>query len=336
MKPSSPNPTQRWGMLRMALSVVLAAMVLGAAAQAQTVLRFGHIANPGQPVHSGALEFARLVEEATNSAVVIDVYPSGQLGGSRDLIEGVQLGTVDLTIVGPGALGPFYSAYSWTEYPFIYASDEHVLNVMQGEIGAELAEALLQATGTIRPIAQNWLRTPRHVFTTDTPVERVEDLQGMKLRVPSGPLLEGFRSMGASPTPVDFSELFTAMQQGVVDGAELPIDFIYDNGFYEIAEYLSLTGHVYAAQVLLINDAKFRRLSEEHQAAVVEAAIQAGIFQNEIIAEVTDSYLERLEEAGMTVIHPEREGFAEAAATGVAALEANWGAGWYQRIRDAR
>ncbi len=316
--------------------MLVAFLALIATGHAQTVLRFGHIANPGQPVHSGALEFARLVDEKTGGAVKIEVFPSGQLGGSRDLIEGVQLGTVDLTIVGPGALGGFYAPYNWTEYPFIYASDEHVLKVMQGEIGSELAAELLKATGTIRPIAQNWLRTPRHVFTTKKPVQTVEDLAGMKIRVPSGPLLEGFRAMGASPTPVDFSELFTAMQQGVVDGAELPIDYIYDNGFYEIAKYLSLTGHVYAAQVLLMNDTKFGKLSAENQAAIVDAAIEAGIYQNAITAEVTDSYQQKLEEAGMTIIHPDREGFAEAAATGVEALQAKWGAGWYQRIRDAR
>jgi tripartite ATP-independent transporter DctP family solute receptor len=316
--------------------MLVAFLALIATGHAQTVLRFGHIANPGQPVHSGALEFARLVDEKTGGAVKIEVFPSGQLGGSRDLIEGVQLGTVDLTIVGPGALGGFYAPYNWTEYPFIYASDEHVLKVMQGEIGSELAAELLKATGTIRPIAQNWLRTPRHVFTTKKPVQTVEDLAGMKIRVPSGPLLEGFRAMGAAPTPVDFSELFTAMQQGVVDGAELPIDYIYDNGFYEIAKYLSLTGHVYAAQVLLMNDTKFGKLSAENQAAIVDAAIEAGIYQNAITAEVTDSYQQKLEEAGMTIIHPDREGFAEAAATGVEALQAKWGAGWYQRIRDAR
>lgn len=316
--------------------MLVAFLALIATGHAQTVLRFGHIANPGQPVHSGALEFARLVDEKTGGAVKIEVFPSGQLGGSRDLIEGVQLGTVDLTIVGPGALGGFYAPYNWTEYPFIYASDEHVLKVMQGEIGSELAAELLKATGTIRPIAQNWLRTPRHVFTTKKPVQTVEDLAGMKIRVPSGPLLEGFRAMGAAPTPVDFSELFTAMQQGVVDGAELPIDYIYDNGFYEIAKYLSLTGHVYAAQVLLMNDTKFGKLSAENQAAIVGAAIEAGIYQNAITAEVTDSYQQKLEEAGMTIIHPDREGFAEAAATGVEALQAKWGAGWYQRIRDAR
>lgn len=316
--------------------MLVAFLALIATGHAQTVLRFGHIANPGQPVHSGALEFARLVDEKTGGVVKIEVFPSGQLGGSRDLIEGVQLGTVDLTIVGPGALGGFYAPYNWTEYPFIYASDEHVLKVMQGEIGSELAAELLKATGTIRPIAQNWLRTPRHVFTTKKPVQTVEDLAGMKIRVPSGPLLEGFRAMGAAPTPVDFSELFTAMQQGVVDGAELPIDYIYDNGFYEIAKYLSLTGHVYAAQVLLMNDTKFGKLSAENQAAIVDAAIEAGIYQNAITAEVTDSYQQKLEEAGMTIIHPDREGFAEAAATGVEALQAKWGAGWYQRIRDAR
>jgi len=325
-----------FSMSRRRAFAVLGILLLVGFSSAQTVLRFGHIANPGQPVHEGALEFARLVEEATDSAVIIDVFPSGQLGGSRDLIEGVQLGTVDLTIVGPGALGPFYAPYSWTEYPFIYESDQHVLSVMQGDIGMELAENLLGATGTIRPIAQNWLRTPRHVFTTDKPVTTVEDLSGMKIRVPSGPLLEGFKAMGASPTPVAFAELFTAMQQGVVEGAELPIDFIYDNGFYEIATYLSLTGHVYAAQVVLINDTKFSRLSADHQAAVVDAAIRAGVYQNDIIFEVTDSYLDRLVEAGMTVIEPERGGFAAAAGQGVEALEAQWGAGWYQRIQDAR
>ncbi len=254
-------------------------------------------------------EFARLAEEYSDGRLSIDVAVGGVLGGERDVAESIQLGTVDGAVLG-GILQNFDPAMAILEFPFLFRDEEHVRTVMDGEIGDRIRDQLVETTD-IRPLTYI-MRTSRQL-TTNEPVESLEDIQGMNIRVPEMQAhLETWSALGANPTPLAFTEVYTALQLGTVDGQENPLGVIHANRFHEVVDYLALTDHLVGFMLIVMNNDTYEGLDPEVQEAIDRAAAEASEYNDEILAEQRAEWEEVLFDA-MTVTRPDTQEWREAA-----------------------
>ncbi|UVI30706.1 TRAP transporter substrate-binding protein [Paenibacillus spongiae] len=275
-------------------------------------LRLGHITGESDAWHKGALKFAELVKEKTNGSVEVDVFPSSTLGNDRDLIEGMQLGSVDFALVA-GVLSNFYEPYSILELPYLFRDQEHMEKVLYGEVGTKMKEDLL-TNAQVRGL-EFWVRGPREL-TANKKIAKVEDLKGLKVRVPEIPAsIAAWKAMGASPTPMAFGEVYSSLQTGVIDGQENPFALIASNKIQEVQKYLMMTNHVYGYVMLTMSDITYQKLSKEQQQAIEEAAKEATQFENDLVAEQEEVLLKQLKDAGMEVVEVDTAKFAEKAKT---------------------
>lgn len=277
--------------------------------QEKTVtLRLGHITGDKDAWHIGALKFAELVKEKSGGTVEVEVYASSTLGNDRDLIEGMQLGSVDFALVA-GVLSNFHEPFSILEVPYLFRDQEHLEKVLYGEIGNKLRADLLE-NASIRGL-DFWVRGPRQL-TSNKKVEAIEDLKSVKIRVPEIPAsIEAWSAMGASPTPMAFGEVYSSLQTGIINAQENPLAFISSNKMQEVQDYLVLTNHVYGYVLLAMSDITYNKLSESQRQAVEEAAKEATQFENALVAEQEEKLLQSLQEEGMEVIEVDTSSFAE-------------------------
>jgi tripartite ATP-independent transporter DctP family solute receptor len=270
-------------------------------------LRFGSNAPINSPTHLAQEEFARLVVEKTNGEVIIEVFPANQLGGNRELIEAVKMGAIDLELQGSANtmyLGP--EEYAVMRVPFIFRDQEHVYKVLEGPIGQRLIEQV-EKSGVL-VLNQRWDRLPRHV-SARVPIRTPEDMQNLKIRNGDRASVEGFRIIGAAPVNIPLNEMYLALQQGVADGANLPLDYFWEHSIYEVNKYLNLLYQNFDVQMLLANARRFNSLSPEHQQALLEAAEEAAEYNNKLTWESEADYAEKLAGAGMEVIRVDMEPF---------------------------
>lgn len=273
-------------------------------------LKLGHIAGEEDPWNLGAKKFAELVDEKTDGSVKIDVYASSTLGNDRDLIEGMQLGSVDFALVA-GVLSNFYEPYSILELPYLFRDREHMEKVLYGKVGDQLKEDLL-TNAQIRGL-QFWERTPRQL-TANKKVTKPSDLDGIKIRVPEIPAsIAAWKAMGATPTPMAFSEVYSSLQTGVIDAQENPLALIESSKLQEVQKYLINTNHVYGYVMLTMSDATYSKLSKNQQKAVEEAAKEATEYENKIVYEQEKELLEKVKAAGMEVVDIDTKPFMEKA-----------------------
>ena len=287
--------------------LLLATLTLG---QAQTQLTFASAYAPDDHQTLALEEFARLAGEYTDGEVQIDVAAGGVLGGERDVAEGIQIGTVDGAILG-GILQNFDPAMAILEFPFLFKNTEHVNAVMQGEVGEQIRQRLVEQTG-IRALGYV-MRTPRELTTLEA-VESLEDLRGMQIRVPEMQAhLETWRALGANPTPIAFTEVYNALQQGVVDGQENPIGVIYANGFGEVVNYLAWTDHLVGFMLITISEDVFQGLTPEQQDALVQAAEDARVFNDQLLEDLNAEWVANLGEQ-VTYTEPDMQPWRDAVA----------------------
>jgi tripartite ATP-independent transporter DctP family solute receptor len=273
-------------------------------------LRLGHITGESDAWHKGALKFADLVKEKSNGSVEVEIFPSSTLGNDRDLIEGMQLGSVDFALVA-GVLSNFYEPYSILELPYLFRDNNHLEKVLYGEVGDKLKQDLL-AKAQIRGL-EFWLRGPREL-TANKKIEKVEDLNGLKVRVPEIPAsIAAWKAMGASPTPMAFGEVYSSLQTGVIDGQENPIAIMVSNKIQEVQKYLMMTNHVYGYVQLTMSDLTYQKLSKDQQKAVEEAAKEATIFENELVAQQDVELVELLKKRNMEIVELDTAPFMEKA-----------------------
>lgn len=321
--------------IRNAIATGLATgLILGTAslAQAQTVIRAGHGAQSGHPTHFGLVKLAELVEERTDGAVVIEVYPDRQLGEEREMVEGLQLGTVDMVVTSTGPVGSFVPEFTVIDLPFLFESSEHAYRVFDGEIGQELLAGFEPAGIVGLAIWENgW----RHL-TTNIPVESPADLQGMKLRTMQNPVhMAAFENFGASPIPMAWGEVFTSLSQGVIDAQENPITIIYTNNLWEVQKNVTMTGHVYGPHVALFSKVVWDGLPEEAREAIIASMPEATAYQRETSARLEAEQIELLKENGMQVSEIDLTPFREAAGAVYAQFEADFDPALIERIRAA-
>lgn len=269
------------------------------------VLKAGVTPDASHPYALGMVEYGKMIEERTGGRYKIEVYPAAQLGSEREVIEGVQMGTVDLTVVSTAPLAGFSDAFLVTDLPFLFVDKAHAHRVLDGEIGQGIF-AQLEGTG-IKGLAF-WENGFRNITNSRRPINVPEDMVGIKIRTMENPIhMDSFRQIGADPTPMAFGELFTALQQGIVDAQENPLPIIYTSRFHEVQQHLALTGHFYAPAPLLISQATWDKLSPEDQEIFQQAAIEATAIQRKMIQDMDDELVDKLAEAGMQITTPDKE-----------------------------
>lgn len=314
---------KKFGIAAMAFSLSLSLVGCGAKETAKNsdsgnagkadkavTLKLGHIAGEDDPWNLGAKKFAELVNEKSDGTVKVDVYASSTLGNDRDLIEGMQLGSVDFALVA-GVLSNFYEPYSILELPYLFRDKEHMEKVLYGDVGKQLKKDLLTNT-QVRGL-QFWERTPREL-TANKKITKPSDLNGIKIRVPEIPAsIAAWKAMGATPTPMAFSEVYSSLQTGVIDAQENPIALIESSKLQEVQKYLINTNHVYGYVMLTMSDSTYSKLSKKQQKAVEEAAKEATEYENKIVFEQEKELLKKVKDAGMEVVDVDTKPFMEKA-----------------------
>lgn len=295
--------------VRAALAGVAIAASTGFSA-AETTLKVGHVFAADHPWQVALEGLSNDVSEATDGEVVIEVYPSSQLGGDREVAEGLGLGTIEMGLFGTGALQVLDKRLIIEELPYAWPTREAAYAALDGELGDALADIL--AEHDIETLSW-WESGYRHITNSVKPIETPADLEGIKLRVPEAELrLDTFRELGAQPTPMAFSEVFTSLQQNVVDGQENPLATIYASKFHEVQDHLALSGHIWGSGVLTISSDAWDGLTEEQQQILTEKAAIWRDKEREMIQKSDEEVLTKLEDAGMQITRPDAATFQEA------------------------
>ncbi|MEI3605230.1 TRAP transporter substrate-binding protein [Pseudogracilibacillus sp. SE30717A] len=274
------------------------------------MIKLAHTQAPSHPVHLSMEKFAELVEEKTGGEVTVEIYPSGQLGDERQYIESLQAGTLDMAKVSVNSLENFEDIYSIFSIPYLFEGIEHGKKFMNSEHVKEI----YQSTEDLDVVGITWYDAgARNYYTSDTPIEKPEDMEGLVMRVQSSEILiEAVERLGGSATPIDWNELYTAIQQGVVDGADNGIVAFTENNLGEVAKHFSFTEHVFSPDVLLIKKTFLDDLTQEQQDAVMEAAEESTAFHTETWEKEREEAIKKSEEVGVTIYYPDLEPFAEA------------------------
>ena len=292
------------------LAVILALVLAVPAFAGPVVLKLGHIAEPVHPYGQGADKFAELVKQKSNGEIEVRVFPSSQLGGQKDLIEGLIYGTVDMALTGTAVLGQFQPQISIFDLPFLFQDREHAYKSLD-TVGMELGKPLEAKGIKLLGYMENGIR---HLTNNVRPVKSPEDMKDLKIRVMTNKIyIEMMKAMGASPTPIAFAELYSAMQQGTVDGQENPSAHIWTKRFFEVQKYASLTAHAYAPEPMLISMVSWGKLSPEQQKIVQEAAKEAVDWQRKISEDKDSEFWDKIKGTGkMEVIEVDRVPFEKA------------------------
>jgi len=291
----------------------LIAMLTFLPAQAKTMLKLATVTPDHHAYTRGAQEFARLVEEGTGGDVIIKVYGGGQLGkGERELLEGLQLGTIDLAVTATGPVSNFNEDMGVVDLPFLFTSYEHVDKVLDGPIGRSLLDGLDKADIKGLAFFENGFRN----FTNSKrSLRKPEDFTGLKFRTMENPVhLASVRQLGAQAVPMSWGEVYTSLQTGVIDGQENPVAIVFAFKLSEVQKYLSLTGHFYSPAPLSMSLKKFNALKPEYQQVMLAAALQAAAYERKLIRDNEAKQLAALKEQGMVVSEVEKTAFVEAMA----------------------
>ncbi|MFC0267169.1 TRAP transporter substrate-binding protein [Kushneria aurantia] len=244
--------------------------------------------------------FADRIESLSDGEIRISIKPSGALGGERDVVEGMQIGTVELSISSTGPIGNFVPEVYALDFPFLFKSYESAHKVLDGNIGQDILEAFQPAGLIGLAWAENGFR---HVTNSVRPIEDPEDFQGLKLRTMENEVhIAAFRALGASPTPMSWTEVLTSLQQGTIDGQENPIPIITANNMWEIQQYATLTGHAYSPAAVVMSEIHWNRLNEEEQAWFREAARAAAEASRQTVANNEQAGIEEMKANGMSVV----------------------------------
>lgn len=266
---------------------------------AQITIKFSDQVNEQNPHYDADVHFADLVAQKTNGAIDVKVFPSSQLGNARETLEGALIGTVEMTKAAAGALSSFVPEFSVFSLPYVFTNREQVFAALDGKVGELLAQKLEQNGFKLLAYYDTGFRS---IFNQKRAIHTLEDMKGLKIRVMNDPIMiDTVNTLGALATPLAYGELYTALQQGVVDGAEQPPVALYAMKFYEVAKYFSLTNHFYDLNVVVIGKEFFEKLSPEHQQAILEAGQETQTYERTLWEEYESGIIDKLKAEGMEV-----------------------------------
>ncbi|WP_227935593.1 TRAP transporter substrate-binding protein [Alkalihalobacillus deserti] len=263
-------------------------------------IKVGHIAPDGEAYALGFEAYADAVEEATNGQVQFEIFGNGTLGGERELLEGIQLGTLDMSLVTTGVVSNFVPEVTALEFPFLFRDLEHVYKTLDGEVGQEILEKMSDAG--FKGIAF-WENGQRHIANSKHPIQSPNDLKGLKMRtIESEILLDTYSALGTNATPMAFPEVYGALQQGVIDGSDFSYGVIWSTNVYEQTEYLSETGLYYSSATLVINEDLLESLPENVQEVIVSLGKEYAQIQRDISQELEAEQKQNLLDNGVQII----------------------------------
>ena len=312
-----------------------AAAMLPGRANAATTLRWATVLPANHPSVAMMERVAKQVREQTGGAVDIQTFPAGQLGSSRDLIEAASSGAVQIVDEGAAQFGQFVPQFSILEAPYLWRDAAQVRRALGSPLVDEMY-AQLVSKRSMRVVGSTYYGK-RHVTTGSKAVNTVDDMKGLKLRIPE---VDTFRAMaeawGARPTPLNFSELYLALSQGAVDGQENPLPTIQSAKFNEVQKYLILTGHVITPRLIVINENAWAALDAK-QRQVLKASLEAnGQIQDAEILAQEGKLADTFKAGGMTVIQPDVESFRKPVLAALPAkFESKWGKGLWEKLAAA-
>lgn len=298
------------------ISLVAASILSVSTFAADYTLKLGHVANEEHVWHKAFEQFAQNVDEKSKGRLNIEIYPNSQLGAERDVISGIQLGTVDMTMSGE-TLQNWAPKAALLAVPYALRDSEHLAKVANGEIGQSIEKEITARTGLV-PIA--WFERGARNLTSNKPVKTPDDLKGMTVRVPNVPIFVSVWSkLGAKPTPMAFSEVFTALQQGTVDAQENPLSLIKSASFFEVQKYVNKTEHVRSWIYVLIGQQQLNKLPKDLQEILLQSAKDMQSYEQKLATEAETKLVGELQASGMTFVDVDQDKFREKALPAVKA-----------------
>ena len=290
------------------LSALLAAL-LAVPALAQVELKFGHVGNPGSLFAKSAEEFAKRANEKLGGKATVVVFGSSQLGGDKELLQKLKLGTVDLALPST-VMSSESDLFGIFEMPYLVKDRKHMNAIEKAVVWPSLAPSV-EAKGL--KIIAVWENGYRHITNNKQPINLPKDLDGIKLRTPEGKWrVKMFQAYGANPSPMKFSEVFTALKTGVFDGQENPFSQIFSAKFHEVQKYLSLTGHVYTPAYVTVGSKKWATLPADVRKVLETTAKETQAFVYSTAAKDESELLDKIKAAGVQVNEPDKAAFVKA------------------------
>ena len=292
---------------RLAMALMTLLLVSCGAQQDVMVLRVGHSLDPSHTVHKAMLKMGERLQQLSGGTMAIELYPSGQLGSERELIELLQIGSLAMTKVSASPLEGFVPTMKLFNIPYLFRDQEHFFKVLDSDTGRDILASLKPA----QLLGLGYYDAgSRSFYTTKKPVVTPADLASVKIRVQeSQAAMAMIRALGGNPTPISWGELYTALQQGVVDGAENNPPSFYLSRHYEVAPYYILDEHTSVPDVILISRYVWERLSEQQQAWLQQAVDESVDFQRAQWQLDTEAALAAVQEAGVQVISADKSEF---------------------------
>ncbi len=272
------------------------------------LLRAGLLVNEDHTWFKAFQYFGDILHERSEGRIKLEVYPSEQLGKEIEAIRLIQVGVIDMTVTG-STLNNWIEIATFCEMPFLLKDSTDMQNLIRGPVGRRIEDGMLYNTG-LRPVAY-FQRGPRHL-TSNRPIRHPDDLNGLIVRVPNVPsFVTAWSALGAKPTPMAFSEVFTSLQQGTIEAQENPFPLILSAGFAEVQKYINLTGHVVSWVYPVIGEQQFQEFPDDLQEIFLEAAKDMQAYEHQLFLEGEQKVQEKLKQQGMEFIEVDKEAFSE-------------------------
>lgn len=267
------------------------------------------MAAASHPMNTTLIEMSKQLEQKTGGRVKFDVFPEASIGGEREMIEGARIGTVDIVLATSAVTGNFAPKMKLFDLPFLFKDREHAIKVLDGPIGQQLLDSMTDK-GLVG--LAFWENGFRNLTNSKRPVNKPEDLKGLKIRTMENPIhMDAWKALGADPTPMSFAEVFTALQQGTVDGQENPLAIISTSRLYEVQKHLAMTKHNYSPMVLMVSKKVWDTFPDDIKAAFKELARSNAQVERNLLKQAEEKYMEDMKKAGMNITFPDTAPFQE-------------------------
>lgn len=287
----------------------IALVVTAPSAFAEVVLKAGHTQNTGEPMAVGLEIMNEVLQEATDGEYKIEAFPNMQLGGEMEMIKQVMTGTLDITSPSNGPLTNFVPELKIFDMPFLFRDEDHMIEVLRGPVLGKIADIVAARGIRLLGVYNVGVRN----LMTKEPVETIEDLAGLKIRTMQSKYhVSAWNGFGANATPLNYAELYSSLQSGVVDGAEAANTNYVEKKFYEVAPYWAQLGWTILTAPIIMSEAKFQSLPENVQQALIEGGQKAAIYEQDLYAKVDSERLEDIRAAGVTITRLDPVPFREA------------------------
>jgi TRAP-type transport system periplasmic protein len=320
------------------LGMGIGALAVGRPASAATAakaVRLGFMAAPGGAADKAGQEFAKYIAEQTKGELTVQLFPGAQLGGERDMVESLQMGSIEIGMFGaylPPNITPEWGLA--LEIPYLIRDQEHFRKVVDGPVAGPMYETLLQRKA-IRHIA--WANRGPRYLTSNKPIRTPADLRGLKVRVPEvETYVAAWKMLGATVTPMAFAEVYMALKQGTIDAQENPLELIYTSSFYDVQKYVNLTAHVRSGYEITVSERWFRGLSPALQKTVHDGLVEMGKIEDRYQAADESELEKKLKEKGVTFSPVEIPKFQEALQELPKQFASRLKPGFYEAVRDVK